>query len=240
MSYHPSYTQSPTRTVQRHESHNFEKIGLCLLLAFGLTLIAIACHFFYEFLSTYKKELNTTLYVFALLVTALGGLLLLAFVLFIISMLWLKVQEKRAQNANINETFRAKNINNRLADAIEQQINDGLIYLSEQVSEQGKVKFKSLSTSRSSSRKETEHSPILALPDIKNSLLVDLMDCQRLLLTGGSGAGKTSVLLHIAQERVSKGELLILDSNGFKGKWGNHRVVGLGYPSTYTIKPHIA
>jgi hypothetical protein len=46
---------------------------------------------------------------------------------------------------------------------------------------------------------------------------------------GGSGTGKTSLLLHIAEQRAKLGALIILDSNGKKGKWGNFPVIGLGY-----------
>jgi hypothetical protein len=54
MSYHHTYTQKPRyNSVERHEQHNAEKIGLSLLLTFGLALIAILCNFFFEFLDSY-------------------------------------------------------------------------------------------------------------------------------------------------------------------------------------------
>jgi hypothetical protein len=62
-----------------------------------------------------------------------------------------------------------------------------------------------------------------------STLLSDISDCQRLLIVGGSGTGKTSLLLHIAEQRAELGDLIILDSNGKKGKWGAFPVVGLGY-----------
>jgi hypothetical protein len=93
------------------------------------------------------------------------------------------------------------------------------------------VKFKSLP--KPAKQQATE--PALSLPELDspaepgNTLLNDISDCQRLLIVGGSGTGKTSLLLHIAQQRQVLGDLIILDSNGKKGKWGAYPVVGLGY-----------
>lgn len=216
-------------SITRHESHNIEKIGLCLLLIFGMSLIALTCNFFYEFLGTYKEELNTTLFTFAMIATGLIALLLLAWVIFIIAMLWLRVQDKRAENAHNREKLNHETINNRLVDATQRQLDNGLIYLSEQTTEYGKVKFKSLSSRPEVKTPPLALSPVLELPDIKNTLLDDIAPLQRLLIIGGQNTGKTTLLKHIAKQREQNSDVLIIDSHNTQGKWNNnYRIVGHG------------
>jgi len=232
MSHH--HTQKPRyNTVERHEQHNAEKIGLSLLLAFGLALIAIICNFFFEFLGTYKSEINAALYWVAIIAIIAIGSCLIFTAIYYCSMLWLNFDMKRSKTAHIKEKLRTETINNRLADSTQLQMNQGLVYLSEQETEYGKVKFKSL-PSRRSPRIENENHKYLPESEpennaIKNTLLDDISNQQRLLLVGGQGTGKTTLLQHIAHQRDKTTLILILDSHNTPKKWAaNFRVIGNG------------
>ncbi len=205
------------------------KVVLVFVAVFFLAIIAIACTFFYEFLQAYKTELNRALF-YTLL--CFGGLILLAFAsatVYGVALLVLHYQSKRLYNLERQQTLQAVCNTNRLFEVTANQIAAGQIYLTEQRTEQGTVRFKSLPRQP----KFPLESP-LALPEpepqeLKTTLLADISDCQRLLIVGASGTGKTSLLLHIAQDRQQHGDLIILDSNGKKGKWGLYPVIGLGY-----------
>ncbi|NOY48443.1 MAG: hypothetical protein GXO84_09695 [Chlorobi bacterium] len=218
--------------MERHEQHNVEKIALSLLLTFGLALIAILCNFFLEFLDTYKSELNTALYWVAMLAIIAIGSCLVFTAIYYCSMLWLNFEMKRSKTAHIKEKLRTETINNRLADSTQRQMEQGLVYLCEQETEYGKVKFKSL-PSRPLIQEKKQKYQYLPEPElektIKNTLLDDISNQQRLLLVGGQGTGKTTLLQHIAQQRSYFGCILILDSHNTPKKWSSHyKVVGNG------------
>lgn len=203
------------------------KVALVSFSIFMLAIVAIACSFFYEFVQEYKTELNQA--VFYGLVF-FGCLILMAStscVIYAIAMMFLHYQAKRLYTEEQRQNLQAITANNLLFQVTAKQIESGRVYLSEQRTEQGIVRFKNLP--------KHKKEPVLNLPEpenlpeIKTTLLADIKDCQRLLIVGGSGTGKTSLLLHIAKQRKNIGDLIILDSNGKKGKWGNYPVIGLGY-----------
>lgn len=231
-----TYTQKPRyNSVEHEEKHNAEKIALCLLLTFGLALIAILCNFFFEFLNTYKEELNTAIFYVAMLVIIAIGSCLVFTAFYYCSMLWLNFSIKRSKTAHIKEKLRAETINNRLADATQRQMDQGLVYLAEQETEHGKVKFKNLPSRRSQPIPPDykyfpkENEPNKAdKAEIKNNLLPNIKQ-QRLLIVGGQGTGKTTLLKHIAAERNKTSLILILDSHNTPDKWCSYyRIVGHG------------
>ena len=218
--------------MERHEQHNAEKIALSLLLTFGLALIAILCKFFLDFLDTYKSELNTALYYIAMLTIVAISTCLVFTAIYYCSMLWLNFEMKRSKTAHIKEKLKTETINNRLADSTQRQMDQGIVYLSEQETEYGKVKFKSLPTQRSLRVEKQDHQ-YFPEPEpekvIKNTLLADISTQQRLLLVGGQGTGKTTLLQHIANQRDKTSLVLILDSHNTPSKWASHyRVIGNG------------
>jgi hypothetical protein len=207
------------------------KVALGFAAVFLLGIIAIACAFFYEFLQEYKTELNHALFYGLVFFGCLLLFTSAAFAVYAVAMLALHYQTKRLYTQEKQQTLQAITTQNLLFQVTAKQIETGRVYLSEQRTEQGVVKFKSLP--KPAKQQATE--PALSLPELDspaepgNTLLNDISDCQRLLIVGGSGTGKTSLLLHIAQQRQVLGDLIILDSNGKKGKWGAYPVVGLGY-----------
>jgi ABC-type multidrug transport system fused ATPase/permease subunit len=207
------------------------KVALGFAAVFLLGIIAIACAFFYEFLQEYKTELNQALFYGLVFFGCLLLFTSAAIAVYAVAMLALHYQTKRLYTQEKQQTLQAITTQNLLFQVTAKQIETGRVYLSEQRTEQGVVKFKSLP--KPSKQQATE--PALSLPELDspaesgNTLLNDISDCQRLLIVGGSGTGKTSLLLHIAQQRQKQGDLIILDSNGKKGKWGAYPVVGLGY-----------
>ena len=123
--------------MERHEQHNAEKIGLSLLLTFGLALIAILCNFFFEFLETYKSDLNTALYWISMTVIIAIGSCLLFTAIYYGSMLWLNFEMKRTKTAHFREKLRTETINNRLADATQRQMEQGIVDTYEQLKASG-------------------------------------------------------------------------------------------------------
>jgi len=198
-------------------------IAFITLLLFGLALVLIG--FAWKFFYTYETYLN---YVFAVLFSG-GGLAGLAYFWFEIK---LKFERKRLENKHYEQQLLLVTSNNELFNATVRQLDSGQVYLAEQRTEQGAlIKFNHLPKSaqkQSSPSGENALSLSVALPEIKNSLLSDLEHCQRMLISGGSGTGKTSLLLHIAQQRDQLGDLVILDLDGKTNKWGKYKAHGAG------------
>lgn len=208
-----------------------QKIAIFAAAVFTLVMIGIAGKFAYQFVQTYRDTLNQAM-LYALGFIAVLGLILLTYAAFyIMAILALNYQTKRLYAEEQRQNLQSVNANNQLFVATAKAIESGTVYLSEQRTEQGVVKFKSLPKHS----KQTPAEQLLSLSElnatasIKDSLLTDISECQRLLIVGGSGTGKTSLLLHIAKQRAELGDLIILDSNGKKGKWGAYPVIGLGY-----------
>ncbi len=171
------------------------KVALCFAAVFLLTIIAIACTFFYEFLQAYKTELNRALF-YALL--CFGGLILLAFAsatVYAVALLALHYQSKRLYNLERQQTLQAVCNTNRLFEVTANQIAAGQIYLTEQRTEQGTVRFKSLPRQTKFPLESALALPAPEPQELKTTLLNDISDCQRLLIVGASGTGKTSLLL---------------------------------------------
>lgn len=59
-------------------------------------------------------------------------------------------------------------------------------------------------------------------------LIPALQAAQRLLIVGGSGAGKTTAMLHLIQARRAMGDVLAIDPHGSPPKYGDIASVGAG------------
>ena len=158
-----------------------QRIAIFSALTFALVLIAITGKFIYEFIENYQTQLNTALFyglaflgVLFLIVTTYGAF-------FVLAMLTLHYQTKR-------QALKAAKSNNDLFTATAKQIKAGAVFLSEQKTEQGIVKFKAMPKQPAKSK------PIEALslpepeypPEIKATLLDDISIMQRLLIVGGA------------------------------------------------------
>lgn len=69
--------------------------------------------------------------------------------------------------------------------------------------------------------------------EILGPLLPAISWCERLLVIGGPGAGKTSLLLHLTEEKAREGHVIVADSHAAPDSWPPHvQVAGLGrdYP----------
>ena len=187
-----------------------QKIAIFTAVAFAIVLIGIAGVFTYDFVQTYRATLNQAV-LYGLGFIAVLFLILLTYAAFyVMALLALHYQSKRLYAEEKRQTLQAISANNALFTATTEQISAGRVYLSEQRTEQGVVKFKSLP--KHSKQKPAE--PLLSLPEseattqIKDTLLTDISECQRLLIVGGSGTGKTSLLLYIAEQRAKQGALI--------------------------------
>ncbi len=203
------------------------KVALVSFAIFLLAIVAIACSFFYEFVQEYKTELNQAIFYGLVFFGCLILISSTSCVIYAIAMMVLHYQAKRLYTQEQRQNLQAIIANNLLFHVTAKQIESGSVYLSEQRTEQGTVRFKSLPKHTKDSLVRLPE-PEDNLPEIKNTLLDDIKDCQRLLIVGGSGTGKTSLLLHIAEQRTKLGELLILDPDGKKHKWGKYPAIGQG------------
>ena len=153
--------------------------------------------------------------------------LIAAFTAYAVCLMMIHIESRRAaQNQQAQ--------NNRPYSTTATQIAAGHVYLSEQRTEQGIIKFKHL-PKHAKAKPEPHTEPALSLPEpqtlaeIKTTLLSDISDYQRLLIVGGQNSGKTTLLKHIAQQRRAAGSVLILDSHNTAGKWArDYRIVGHG------------
>ena len=228
MPYQNSYTQNPTPKTAR--THNIEVTFLIVVILAALAFIALSAHFFYQFLQSHKAELDKIIY-YSIITITLAILALILFTLaYIAGMYYLRFMDKKIDIQANKAKFNAAQANNLLIESTQQQINDGLIYLSEQQTKHGKIKFKSLS-SPASANPPTKPEPeplLLPEPELKNSLLEDISQCQRILIVGAQDDGKTTLLHHIAKQR-SHSCVLVIDSHGEPDAWNfAYRVIGGG------------
>ena len=194
-----------------------------------LALIALVAVFLYQFFLTYRSELNQGIF-YGL--AFLGFLLLIVATysaLYALAMLTLIFKAKQ-------QAIKTTAANNALFNATTGQINAGMVYLSEQKTDQGIIRFKHLPKPPKAKPAEPLLSlpEPLALPDIKDSLLSDIEQTQRLLIVGGQNSGKTTLLKHIAHQRSGAGSVLVLDSHNTAGKWArDYKIIGHGrdYPA---------
>jgi hypothetical protein len=142
---------------------------------------------------------------------------------------FLKFERKRFENQVYQQKLFQIKLNNGFTEAMIAQMKTGRVFLSEQKTLDGVVKFQALSKK---AVKENAELPLLSNHEAeqpKDGLLADLVDCQRLLIVGGQNAGKTTLLKHIAKQRSGRGEIVILDSHNHVGKWhDSYRVIGHG------------
>ena len=202
-----------------------QKIAIFAALTFALVLIVITGQFFYEFIRTYRTELNTAVFYGLAFLGVLFLIVATYSAFYVLAMLTLNYQTKR-------EAIKSAQSNTDLFGATAKQIKAGAVYLSEQRTEQGIVRFKALPKHSKKQPKpvhETAAPLALPLPEIKNSILSDIEPLQRLLIVGGQNSGKTTLLKHIANQRSVTSNVLIFDSHNHAGKWNDdYRIVGHG------------
>lgn len=101
------------------------------------------------------------------------------------------------------------------------QMNSGLIYASSLAG----TNFNALPKPQ-----VTQQLPAPAvLVDPLKPLLPAIVNLQRILIVGGQGSGKTTLMQWIAHERLKKGSVLLLDSHDFPAKWPQGcQIVGNG------------
>jgi len=240
MSQHHTYRQNLPDTA-----HNIQKIVLVLFLMLGIILIAISCQFLLEFLQLYKNEINKLVYY--LMLAFIFAVIILIFIIMIYFSfnLYFNIQIKRQNYANIQNTVVNKTLNSNLITSTQMQIESGLIYISEQTTEHGTVKFKPLQKNSlalpssplarpTTQLNRSDHSDQyqfdeLNQPDHKDLLLDHIKSLQRILIIGGQGTGKTTLLKHIAEQHSLDGCILILDSHNTPEKWDkSYTVIGDG------------
>lgn len=172
-------------------------------------------------------QLSPALYLFCISCRLVFIISIAAFNAYAVSLMMIHIESRRAaQNQQAQ--------NNHLYSTTATQIAAGHVYLSEQRTEQGIIKFKHL-PKHAKAKPEPHTEPALSLPEpqtlaeIKTTLLSDISDYQRLLIVGGQNSGKTTLLKHIAQQRRAADSVLILDSHNTAGKWArDYRIVGHG------------
>jgi hypothetical protein len=136
--------------LSRHEIYETseytpaQKIAIFTAIVFALVLIAIAGKFAYEFVQDYRSQLNQAL-LYGLGFIAVLGLILLTYAAFyVMAILALHYQTKRLYAEEQRQQLHSVNAHNQLFTATAEQIRTSAVYLSEQKTEQGIVRFKSL------------------------------------------------------------------------------------------------
>jgi hypothetical protein len=213
-----------------------QKIAILSVLIFALLLTGIAGSFVYEFIQTYHQWLSHALFYLCAVIGVAVVILIAAVTAYAIAMLMLHYESRRLDKSQQAQNLQTVQANNALFTATAEQISAGHVYLSEQRTELGIVKFKSLPKHAKQQPKierlESVASPIAestSKPEIKTTLLSDIEPMQRLLIVGGQNSGKTTLLKHIARQRNSAGNVLVLDSHNTLGKWSSdYRIVGHG------------
>ncbi len=71
------------------------------------------------------------------------------------------------------------------------------------------------------------HAAALPAPTNDQPLLPVLRDCPNVLVVGGKGSGKTSLLQHLEARLIGVGQCVILDSHALPSQWQGH-VIGRG------------
>lgn len=71
------------------------------------------------------------------------------------------------------------------------------------------------------------HAAALPAPANDQPLLPVLRDCPNVLVVGGKGSGKTSLLQYLEARRIGAGQCIILDSHALPSQWQGH-VIGRG------------
>ena len=116
------------------------------------------------------------------------------------------------------------------------QSGDGQVYLRDTAS-YAPIKALHLATSEKNARQWHIFNSKKAIPLLDElpegnapepHLLDILQRADRVLIKGQSGAGKTNVLCHVANERLKRGDVFIIDPHSSPNKWGTCQVLGAG------------
>lgn len=135
---HPRATK-PRTTYQHNPDYSpLQKIAIATALTLAFVFIGITGNFVYEFVHEFKAELNTAFFYGLAFLGVLFLIVATYAAFFVLAMLTLHYQAKR-------QTLKTTQSNNDLFNATAKQIKAGTVYLSEQRTEQGIVRFKALS-----------------------------------------------------------------------------------------------
>jgi len=198
-----------------------------LTIIFHLIVFGVVGFFVYEVLDSYRPVLSKVIYrIFVLLLVILVVLMLAAANYFFV-MFRLGIEEKSLANQHSLRKLNSLKTTDLLVASTAKSVEEGRVFLDKYKVDELAFSVKALPRPRIV-KPEVEIKELESAVEIKNTILDDLSYCQRLLISGGSGTGKTTLLLHIAAMRSNLGELIILDLDGKVDKWGSYSAIGQG------------
>lgn len=168
--------------------------------------------FAWQFWLTYHKQVNQG--VFYLLVIAVFLISVIAFAgtCLIIFRMYLKGKEMALLNKSRLADLEKSLAEKQIYVATAKQIENNHVFLTEQKTTLGTVKFKQLPKHHAKTgMNSAEVLPELDLsePELKSSLLADIeRDMNILIIAPKQGAGKTTMLGHLATQRLNRGEIV--------------------------------